>query len=105
MYVNLNRNIKKIWNVKNIFLKKENILEKKLLYSVYPDNSLNTKSYSLNNCFYFLNESFINFSYKKDDKNVYEMRRDRGGTVRKKLNREKKKTQKKQKKDSIDIHK
>ncbi|CRG98145.1 conserved Plasmodium protein, unknown function [Plasmodium gallinaceum] len=105
MYVNLSRNIKRIWNVKNIYMKKENILVNKLLYSANFENSLNTESCAFNDNFCFLNQSFINFSFQKDNKIIYEMRRDRGGTVRKKLSREKKKTQKKQKKDSIDIHK
>ncbi|SBT31092.1 conserved Plasmodium protein, unknown function [Plasmodium ovale wallikeri] len=108
MYIGLRRHIKAICNVKNIFLKEENCVRgKKWSTIVHSDcKSVDTETYSPDHGLYFLNNSFVEVFPKSRNKITYEMRRDRGGTVRKKLSREKKKTQKKQKKEnSSDVHK
>ncbi|CAD2089927.1 conserved Plasmodium protein, unknown function [Plasmodium vinckei lentum] len=108
MHIMLKRHIKGIYNIKNVFLKNNNFINStKNCNNIYfngPPLSIGT--YSKSHGFFFFNETFINLFPKKKDKVICEMRRDRGGTVRKKLSREKKKTQKKQKKENTrDIHK
>ncbi|SPJ08755.1 conserved Plasmodium protein, unknown function [Plasmodium sp. DRC-Itaito] len=102
MYSYMQRNINKINNVKNILVKKKEWL----IYSHMVNNTIERNEMCLSNndnSFILFNESFINILNKNQI--IYEMRRDRGGTVRRKLSREKKKTQKKQRKDSADVHK
>ncbi|CDU84904.1 hypothetical protein YYC_03240 [Plasmodium yoelii 17X] len=109
MHIMLKRHIKGIYNVKNMFLKSNNFINvtkncNNIYFNEHPP--LNIGTYSKSHGFFFFNESFVNLFTKKKDKIICEMRRDRGGTVRKKLSREKKKTQKKQKKENTrDIHK
>ncbi|GAW79253.1 hypothetical protein, conserved [Plasmodium gonderi] len=108
MYLNLRRHIKPIWHIKNIFLKSEKFTVDKLrqVFVNHDNNCVNTQTYSTDYGSFFFNETFLRLNRKNENKNVYEMRRDRGGTVRKKLSREKKKTQKKQKKEkSADVYK
>ncbi|SBT70360.1 conserved Plasmodium protein, unknown function [Plasmodium malariae] len=102
MYIHLKTRIKTVSNLGNIFLKKGNIIKGKKWCNdaSFVDNAIKTEIFSTSHGFYFFNESFIKLFTKNRNKITYEMRRDRGGTIRKKLSREKKKTQKKQKKDS-----
>ncbi|SOV11227.1 conserved Plasmodium protein, unknown function [Plasmodium sp. gorilla clade G2] len=101
MYSYMQRNINKINNVKNILLKKEWTINSHMVNDTIERNEMFLCNND--NSFIPFKQSFINIFNKKQI--IYEMRRDRGGTVRRKLSREKKKTQKKQKKESTDVHK
>ncbi|VWU49072.1 conserved protein, unknown function [Hepatocystis sp. ex Piliocolobus tephrosceles] len=109
MLIGLKRHVNKIYNIKNVFLKNDHLLinENKCWYNNHYFNKIVNIQSCLpkdNPCFFF-NHSFLNILNKKKSKTIYEMRRDRGGTVRKKLSREKKKTQKKRKEITKDVHK
>ncbi|KJP88352.1 hypothetical protein AK88_01968 [Plasmodium fragile] len=108
MNLNLRRNIKPICHIKNIFFRREKGVEDKAWWKIIPLGAGDVyKQRQVIHCLpHFYNESSVTPIRKSEDMGAYQMRRDRGGTVRKKLSREKKKTQKKQKKEkSADVHK
>ncbi|CAA9986482.1 conserved Plasmodium protein, unknown function [Plasmodium knowlesi strain H] len=108
MNINVKRHIKPIFNIKNIFFRQEKPLGDKIWRKIIPLGDCHVyKQPQLMHCWpNFYNESSVVPIGKSEDIGAYQMRRDRGGTVRKKLSREKKKTQKKQKKEkSADVHK
>ncbi|ANQ06126.1 Uncharacterized protein PCOAH_00005760 [Plasmodium coatneyi] len=108
MNINVKRHIKPICHIKNIFFRREKPLGDKTWRKIIPlgDDHVCKKTQLLYCLPHFYNESSVVPIRKSEDVGAYQMRRDRGGTVRKKLSREKKKTQKKQKKEkSADVHK
>ncbi|EUD65027.1 hypothetical protein C922_04538 [Plasmodium inui San Antonio 1] len=107
MNVNLRRHIKPICHIKNIFFRREKLLGDRTCREIIPlgDGHVYKQMPLLHCWLHFYKESSVVPIPKSEDISVYQMRRDRGGTVRKKLSREKKKTQKKQKKEkSADVH-
>ncbi|GAB64738.1 hypothetical protein PCYB_031510, partial [Plasmodium cynomolgi strain B] len=107
MNLNLRRHIKPICHIKNIFFRRENLLGDKTWREIIPlgDGHVYKQTQVVRCWPHFYNESFVVPIRTSEDMGAYQMRRDRGGTVRKKLSREKKKTQKKQKKEkSADVH-
>ncbi|CAG9483241.1 conserved Plasmodium protein, unknown function [Plasmodium vivax] len=108
MSIYLRRHIKPICHIKNIFFRREKPLGDKTWREMIPpgDGHAYTQTQLVHCWPHFYNESSVLPIRKSEDTGAYQMRRDRGGTVRKKLSREKKKTQKKQKKEkSADVHK
>lgn len=106
MRVNLNKFSRNFINFKNLFLKADmvsnrNIMEQK---SNKFDDSLIVETSTWPHRFQMINSVFLRWPSKNSSEILYEMRRDRGGTMRKKLNRERRKKERKHKKENTDVY-
>lgn len=108
MRVNLNKFSRNFLNFKDLFLKADVVTNGKLLERNMNDkcnDSLIIENSTCPDSFQLINSVFLKWPNKKSSEILYEMRRDRGGTMRKKLNRERRKKERKHKKENADVYK
>lgn len=107
MLVNLNKFSRKFINFKDLFLKADMVSNGKILEKNKNkfDDSLIIENSTWPYSFQLGNSAFLKWPNKKSSEILYEMRRDRGGTMRKKLNRERRKKERKHKKENADVYK
>lgn len=96
-----------IRNFEKSLLKGDISLKHKLLENNINkwSDSLVTEETTCPNTFHVFTSFFLNWPSTKRGEIVYEMRRDRGGTMRKKLNRERRKKERKHRKENADVYK